>query len=306
MPSSIGLRVYQATLHAVRGPKNEPFNSAGLHISPPNFLIRFGDRFPTSNQDEDLERSWHFEPRDVKKSFSQGYIRYGTFGFESDFVDTKTQEKTYRRETDHIEIIPLFYKIWHPAGADYILLAFQSFQGKSCINLVTSKMGELFASENPGFILKFKKLLPEGSGSSIYANSAVKRLRLIRKNAPSDIADSYLGGLETENVDFEIIISAKRKDILGRLGILAGNLSAKRGGLVSHDGVAFEEAVAEIKVGGKIRRVGVFGPSGDAGVIDLSDSVKRGLDGHPTFASISRETDELLRDFQLTLSGGRS
>ena len=68
-------------------------------------------------------------------------------------------------------------------------------------------------------------------------------------------------------------------------------------GVVVHDGISFDKAVADIKVGNRIRPVGVFGDSKDVGLIDLTDAVERGEDGHPKFASMVKETKSILADF---------
>ena len=78
----------------------------------PQFLTDFAATHSTANEDSQLERSWFFEAKDVKPpDSSRGYVRYGTYGFESDFVDTKTKTHNYRRKTTDVELIPLFYGV---------------------------------------------------------------------------------------------------------------------------------------------------------------------------------------------------
>ncbi len=38
-----------------------------------------------------------------------------------------------------------------------------------------------------------------------------------------------------------------------------------------------------------------------AGVIDLTESIKKDQDGHPNFSSIVKESTEILKEFQKTL-----
>jgi hypothetical protein len=48
----------------------------------------------------------------------------------------------------------------------------------------------------------------------------------------------------------------------------------------------------------------VFGVGGDyTGVIDLSDVVLKGSDGHPTFESMKAESEALLTDFHAAVLG---
>jgi len=60
---------------------------------------------------------------------------------------------------------------------------------------------------------------------------------------------------------------------------------------------SFDRATAEIDWNGRRRKVGVFGYSGEAGSIDVTDDVSFGANGHPTFASIQDQADELLGSY---------
>ena len=153
-----------------------------------------------------------------------------------------------------------------------------------------------FANRSPGFSLHFQKQLPIGAGG-IYDAAPVKGLRLIKRNASSDLADRYLHSGITQSVDFQIVISARRKGVLGKLGDLTSSMKAANGGVIQHDGVIFGDAVAEIEFGGQRRRVGMLGSNSEAGVIDLTD-IKRAPDGHPVYATISQQATDLLADFQ--------
>jgi hypothetical protein len=46
--------------------------------------------------------------------------------------------------------------------------------------------------------------------------------------------------------------------------------------------------------------------SSDAGVIDITDDVKRGADGHPTFKSVAKQSDELLHEIYEVMKGDSS
>lgn len=306
MPTKIGIRIYQMTVCRVRNRKSLPFDTEGIVVPPQNFVKSFvtqnaGSRETTSEEVE-RDRQWYFELRSGNTLHNnKGLVLYGISGFESDFVDSKTKKQNYRRQTTDVEIIPLFYEFWFPPEFNHAFAAFQSFATRSCVQLVTAKMRVDFAKQNPGFALHFRKLLPTGAGG-IYDAAPVKGLRLIKRNASSDVADRYLNAHTEQPVDFQIVISARRKGILGKLGNLISSMKAANGGVIQHDNVVFEEAVAEIDFGGQRRRVAMLGSNSEAGVIDLSDSINRGPNGHPTFASISAQATLLLADFQVVMA----
>ncbi|MGE7204888.1 hypothetical protein ACQKJZ_04315 [Sphingomonas sp. NPDC019816] len=180
MASAIGLRGYLITAHKKGERALLPFDSGELKVSPPQFFTNFVGAHNAPIQHAEKERSWYFEEREEDGlGNSKGHTHYGTFGFESNFVDRKTKAKNYRRKVDDIEEIPLFYEFWYPEDKDFCFAAFQSFQGRSCIGLVMDQAQEEFSAANPGCILKYQKLLPS-EGSSLYGKAPVKRLRLIR------------------------------------------------------------------------------------------------------------------------------
>jgi len=304
MASSIGVRVYQAYVTQRRSYKPLKIDDPKIANPAPTFLKGFISKNVSINQRSDIERSWYFEEKpNTNLNGSHGYVHYGTFGFESNLVDTKTKVKNYRRQSTDVEEIPLFYEIWFPKSADYGLIAFQSFQGRSCVQIVMSRMIEEFEKANPGHSLRFKKLLPTDAKSTFFAGAPVKGLRLLKRNAPSDLTDQYLGKDAYGGFDYEINIRAKRKASLGPLGDVSKSLPKNSAGVIVHEGIEFDQAIADIRVGTRIRPVHVFGASGDAGVIDLTDAIQRGADGHPTFSSIAKETSDILQSFHGALSG---
>lgn len=304
MPSAIGIRGYLITVHRKGDPASMvPFGDTGLNIGPREFLTKFVSEKVAAVQDDERERSWYFEQREENgPGNSKGYVKYGTYGFESDFVNTKTKKRNYRRQTDDVEEIPLFYEFWSPDTSNFTFAAFQSFQGRSCITMVMAYAKEAFEAANPGFYFRYRKLLPNDAGGSLYSGGPVKRLRLIKRNASGDITDRYFNDEAPTSVDFEVRMTARRNKTLGDFASVAKSLTTGAAGVVLHDGIEFNEAIADVKIGGKYRPVGIFGGNSDAGVIDITSDVVRGSDGHPTFESLKVQCDAILSDFYEVLS----
>lgn len=305
MPSSIGIRFYRFVVCEKRESAPLSLTTSELNKSVPEFIDSFIQAHSSTQQNNELERSWFFEPIESDSvGSSRGLVRYGTFGFESDFVDTKTKKKNYRRKTTDTEEIPLYYEFWCPTdGSNFGLVAFQSFQGRSCITLVMNRLQKLFEHENEDYAIRYKKLLPNDAKGSAYYSAPVKKLRLIKRQASSDIADQYFNPADVpEEIDLELILSARRKKSFGNLASLMNHIKSTDGSIVTHDGISFPEAVAQISIGGRPRQVGILGANSDAGTIDLTDAVDW-HGGHPTFASLRREANTLMQDFHSTLVG---
>lgn len=297
MTSAIGIRGYLVTAHKKGSAAILSFDESGLNVKPPQFFTDFVASHSAVVQNVAKERSWYFEEKESDSlANSRGYTHYGTFGFESNFVDIKTKAKNYRRKVDDIEEIPLFYEFWRPENADLCFAAFQSFQGRSCIKLIMDQAQAEFAALNPGYILKIRKLLPS-EGSSLYGKAPVRQLRLIKRNAPQDLTDRFLRRRVPDKVNFEVRLSTNRNKTLGTFGEVTSALRKNDAGVVLHDGIEFSEVYAEVKIGGKYRPVGVFGGNSSAGVIDITEDIIRGVDGHPTFDSLKLQCDKILLDF---------
>jgi hypothetical protein len=304
MPSTIGVRIYRFDFRERGSRSLLPFDSSSLAKHPRAFIDDFANKNSTHNQDSEVERSWYFEKRHSNSVNNlRGYVRYGTFGFESNLVDSQTKTRKYQRKITDVEEIPLFFDFWTPNNSRFGLVAFQSFQGRSCINLVMKKMKDDFERESPGCIMVFKKLMPSDLRGSIFYTAPIKRMRLIRRRVSVDPADIYLNEGTGDSIDMELTLSARRSKNLGNLVSLKTKMPANKDGVIEYEGLEFNEAVAEIKLGGTLRKVGVFGYNSDAGVIDLTDSVVKGADGHPTFESLQRETTTLLTDFYRVVNG---
>ena len=249
-----------------------------------------------------MERSWYFEEKEADGSGkSRGYVHYGTYGFASRMVDTVTQTTNYNRKVTDVEEVPLYYEFWTPDRGKHALVAFQSFQGRSCVSLVMSAMKAAFEAANPGFLLRYYKLLPNDRRGSLYGAAAVKRVHLIKRNASGDLASRVMN--EPRAVNMEIILSAHRKQSLGPLGEVTRAIRENVEGVVVYEGMAFDEVSADVKIGNRTLPVGIFGGDGNAGVIELTEVVTKGVDGHPTFDSMSEHTQNILVHFQSILSG---
>lgn len=301
MSKAIGLRVYKIVVVEEGSTAALDHDHKGLGVSLEKFVHKFVDAHDVIKQHAQEERSWYIQENDrSEEGQSSGLIHYGTFGFESNLIDSKTKTRQYRRQVTDIEEVPLYYEFWVPSDCKVGFAAFQSFQGRSPITLITTSMRDQFKAQNKGYSLYFYKVMPNDVRGAAYFEAPVKKLRLIRRKVTTDITDKYFDDPEPEEVNFEIVVSARRNRSLGPLGSLMSGLQKdlKSSGksVVTHRGVNFPEAIAEVSFGGRTRRVGVLGANQDAGVIDLTDAVKWGDDGHPTYDSMKVETNAILTD----------
>jgi hypothetical protein len=101
-----------------------------------------------------------------------------------------------------------------------------------------------------------------------------------------------------DEMDVAVRLIARKQGSFGPLGKLNQKaLGSLRLPVWLIDSKPFDRATAEIDWNGRRRKVGVFGYSGEAGSIDVTDDVAFGANGHPTFATIRDQADELLGSY---------
>lgn len=300
MPTAIGLRFYKLFPRRLRDRDKEVVEAADLNVSLPSFLSQFVDDHADEGavSDAEKERSFYFEPLDRYGEGSvRGYVRYGTYGFESVIKKLRTKEAAYKRASDDVEEIPLYFDIWCPPGAEFALVSLQSFGIRSCIQLVLSEMQKRFEASNNGYRLHTLKLMGNDSPQSLFADAPVKKLIFVRHNAHSDRFSTYRDGKQPKAIDIEVAYKARRGGSLGRLRDMGGSLMQDEKGLIMFDGGEFDEATAEVLIGKRRRPVGIIGPNSDTGTIDVSEAVIYEASGHPTFASVRDQSDAIMQDF---------
>ena len=223
-----------------------------------------------------------------------GYVYYGTSGFESRLIDIRSREEKYKRQVGDLEEIPLYFKFWLPESASFFLFAFQSFGGRSCVLMVSEAMRNAFEKKYKSHTLRTKKLMPNGQAGSNIGKSSVKKLTMIKRSVPKDLADRYLNNHAPDEVEMEFSIKAKPRKSLGFYESIIQKSDEKNNSILLYDGIKFDQAKADIQLGKRCRTVGVIGYDNDAGVIDLTDDVKIDSTGHPKLKEISEETDDIM------------
>lgn len=305
MKAAIGLRFYKVSAHRKGSHDVEPCPASDLNVAVQAFLAGFVASRVEPKDETEHQRSWYFEELlpDGPSSI-RGYVQYGTYGFESRLKNQRTKTPSYNRTVDDVEEVPLFFEFWTPDDGDLTIMSFQSFGGRSCVSLVRQDIKDSFEAANPGFILRFEKLLGTDSPATLYATAPVKKLTLIRQESASDAFTSYNREGPPKTVDFELSVKARRGDNLGRFADLAGGLNKTDKGLVVFRGEEFEEATAMVMIGKRQRPVGIVAPNRDTGTIDVSESINWGANGHPTFESLAEQSTMIAQDLYRRITGG--
>lgn len=305
MTHSVGLRQYKIIIQEKNSKAFIDPSSSTLQMNFPNFLTDFIAQNAIQQNEKEVERSWKFKEilADLP-GCSRGWISYGVYGFASRLEDGKTGELNYQRKRDDNEVIDLYYRYWLPEFENFVLVSFQSFSGRSCITLVLSAMQTLFEKQNPHHRLIYSKLLPSDATGKIYEGKPVKNLRLVSRNPKTDLAARFFGNEEQKTSRMSVTVNAGRGRSFGILSEMLQNLPPDSNSVITHNGIEFDEAIAGVKIGNKIRPIGVFGAHSDVGVVDVTEEIVKGDDdGHPTYESINKAADDILNGLYESLHG---
>jgi hypothetical protein len=295
--SKIGLYVYQVYQFEPHGAhKRISFSKEGSGSKFFEFIPKFISSHTGANKNNEISRSWRFEPSPAKGFSHDGLIKYGTFGYSSDIINLDDGEVLLIRKPDHVEEIPLYYQFWIPNHGEYGFAVFQSYGDRSCVDQIKSAVIHSFNTQNDDVNISMNRVMP--TDSTMYENSAVKKLMLVTKKAPKDRAE-VLRPLLAETIDVEVSFSPQRRGSFGQLKDVIKSIKKSDGhsALVFGD-MEFDEASALVKVGNSYLKVRIIGPARQAGVIDVTDRVKLGADMHPELPSISKVAISLIGDFK--------
>ncbi len=294
--SKIGIYVYQLCINDAHNYRQVPLAAEGLGSELYEFLPLFVRGKSTTTQNNNIERSWRLIPEADDGRSRHGIVRYGTYGYSSDIINPEDNEVLYNRNADDVEEIPLYYKFWVPENGNCGFAILQSFRDRSCVAQVLGELAREFKQRYDHVTLTPRKVMP--ASDEVYRNAQVKKLILSKKRVPKDRAE-ILRNLPPEELNVELSFSVRRNGRFGVFSDVAPQIRAAQGGAAFvFDGIEFEEASAMVAVGGSYLKVGIVGPSNNAGVIDITDEVTLGPDQHPTLRSVAEISERIVGDFR--------
>jgi len=218
-------------------------------------------------------------------------------------VDIFDRKEHFKRKSNHLEEIPLYFRFYRPEGEHYMIFAFQSFGVRSCVHLVQSAFTN-YMRENFGLMARFRKLMPADAGFDPLSLGIVKEMTFLKRHVSSDKVDSYRDDAPGE-YDVKLSLVAKGKSNFGVLKNLTAD-KVKTAGYSVALLEEFDKATVRVAINGSSKHVTVFGDQGEAGTIEVTDDDDLIMeDGHPTIESMNKITRSLLEHFNKALIGFR-
>ncbi len=131
---------------------------------------------------------------DKSKGIIYGFIKSGEYGYEVDFVDTKSKKRTLsaRKEEDSEEF-PFFFLFYLPKKNKdlgfLILSKFKTFGAKSIFQKVLT---DSLKEYNEDLIIEITPLINEEMIKMIEDSKKLMEIRFIKKQVPKDVAEKNL------------------------------------------------------------------------------------------------------------------
>ncbi|MED5620207.1 hypothetical protein [Ideonella sp. BN130291] len=226
--------------------------------------------------------------RNRDSSVVAGIIQTGINGFSADLVNTITGVVSHNRTTEEAEFIPFFFLIVSPPGLDFGLLLLQKFGALGVKDFFVEPIVASFTSENPGKRLRVTRQVPSDLAVRLLQNSIIKKVKLIKYQNVGDLVDSLGRGFRENTSSIEYVLTSKTADGFPRTNRFLDALTMRRNpvALFALEGFEHDAVKIEIEVNGRKRIINLARPDIVSPVVDVTDDVTRGRDGHPTWRSL--------------------
>ncbi len=232
-----------------------------------------------------------------------GRIRTGAYGFESELVDADSGEISYHRRVTDAELMHFYFAAALPAHDNSGLLLLERFSIYSAKGVLIDDFQRHFAAAVPrsnSLNLMVEPLISPDTARDWIHRGRVFKVRLIRKSAPSDLADMVARrDLTLPDIgEAELTWKVRRGDSLSGswkrrfLSILDGETSIPHE--FSYPSFEPETVKIELEIEGKTRTIDLADVSKVRAWYDVSSLVEVGPDGHPTFGSIDEAARRIL------------
>lgn len=254
---------------------------------------------------EDAQKSFRITrnvPDPTNRKIS-GIAHNGDYGYSSEIRNIQTNEVTYNRTIEDAELLPFYFLVHLPRGANEGVLVLQRFGVNGIKTVFTDYFREIFSEVYPDTFFDIYPLTPQSVIDEVINNGRFTKIRFIRHGVPTDIADIYSadGDLEEEGY-FEQSIQVKRKGSL-RIGErLTQFLNGQRPITAIYElPYDYETVKVEVELNGRYRTIDLAHLERFRANYDISDEVEMGANGHPTFESIDSSALRLLDDLTMTI-----
>lgn len=230
----------------------------------------------------------------------KGKVETGEYGYETELLDVRRNEVSYRRQLEDAEMLPFYFLIHIPVDADEGLVVLQRFKQYGIRSVLLRDFRRYVDGRWPDLTIEMNPLVPEALVTEYLRRGRIKKIRFVRFRIPADIADALDGGGHEEREGrAELVISAKRRQGLPLVGLVNRFLGGEREvrNLIELESFPqYEDVKVEVEFGRSHKTIDLSALHKVRAYQDVTEAVRVGPDGHPSYESIDRVATELLQE----------
>lgn len=232
-------------------------------------------------------------------TITEGIIETGDYGYEAELRDTNGKTPSYKRKKNQAQMLPFYFLLHLPKSGEVGVLILQRTGVFGIRTVLCSDLAAAFADQYPGINMNAWPQVPDGVLDHLMRNGHLRSIVLRKNQLPADMVDK-LGKRDVKSGMMDIVISARQGSYFqGVLDKISSRIKSAApeslNDVVTYDGFRHDKILIGIKIGEKNKTVDLSNLYKLRSNIDVTKKVKLGEDGHPTFASISKEAADLLK-----------
>lgn len=228
-----------------------------------------------------------------------GTLDVGEFGLCSVLRDEEGAS-SFKREYEHSEMIPFYYRAWVPRKQDLGAFCLQNIGTYGCKTAIEQLVADEFSARFPDYVFELKEVISKSMIDHYLSKGVVREFSFIQHGVPKDWADGY-GGLPLQ--DNEALLEVKIKAGPGQSLKLPQRLvryfqgeSTLQPRLFELNKFECEKFKVKLIVDGKPRTLSHVEFFNMTSRVDITSEVKRHADGNPMRESIRPIAAELLKN----------
>lgn len=298
--SEFSLSPYKIRLIDAARKQNVSFNALPQGETFCEFILTFLRQVADLDIDEKLSKGLYSENITNIESRISGLLNSGDYGYNAPIFDTKTKDQVFTREVDHIECIPFYFAFdLDPAFREGIILL-QRFHQFGVKTIFEKKLNDYVKGIYPDFNVQITSIYDPDLIEE-YLSHRILSLRFLKRELPTDMA-SYVRNRQQINQSIlaeshaEFKITANNNKKLSVKDDLMSYLNGQREGVVEAVNFEFDEIKVEVKIGRSRRTISLESHKLSP-IIEISDSVSIGDNGHPIYEEIDRFGQNCLNDY---------
>lgn len=203
MANSIGLSIYIGRVRRKREKEHlilDSFDGSTDFFSVLKLAIRqnFGRYLDVGDQRRRLQANNDLL---IKGRSLDGTVDVGEYGISST-LRAANGSTSFRREHEHAEMIPLYYRVWCPENKNFACFALQSFGHHGCKTAIERLILQTFKEKYSEYHFEMREALSRAQIEHYISKGVVKEFTFIQHGVPSDWASGY-GGVALDPTEGE-------------------------------------------------------------------------------------------------------